>query len=117
VPFDRIHACYREADGFLFASSCENMPIILIEAMASGLPIVCSNRGPMPEVLRDGGLYFDPQSVPETVDAIRTMVLGRDARTRSATRAGVLAREYQWERTARETMAFIREVASSGESA
>ena len=35
------------------------MPNTLVEAMASGLPIACSDRGPMPEVLGDGGVLFD----------------------------------------------------------
>ena len=49
---------YANADLGLFASSCENMPNILLEMMASGLPIVSSDRGPMPDILLDGGLYF-----------------------------------------------------------
>jgi glycosyltransferase involved in cell wall biosynthesis len=51
IPFNELHLCYSQADLGLFASSCENMPNILLETMASGLPIACSNRGPMPEVL------------------------------------------------------------------
>ena len=47
-----------DANLFVFASSCENMPNTLVEAMAVGLPIACSDRGPMPEVLRDGGRLF-----------------------------------------------------------
>ena len=38
---------------FIFASTCENMPNILIEGMSSGLPILCSNYLPMPEFLKD----------------------------------------------------------------
>ena len=34
----------------------------LIESTCVGLPIACSNRGPMPEVLEDGGVYFDPEN-------------------------------------------------------
>ena len=60
----RMTICRRllaDANLFVFASSCENMPNTLVEAMAIGLPIACSDRGPMPEVLRDGGVYFDPE--------------------------------------------------------
>ena len=42
-------------DLFIFGSSCENMPNTLVEGMASGLPILSSNRGPMPEILKMGG--------------------------------------------------------------
>ena len=58
---------------FIFASSCENMPITLIEGMASGLPIACSDRGPMPEVLQDGGVYFNPEDCKSIVFAIEKL--------------------------------------------
>jgi len=45
---------------------------ILVEAMASGLPIACSNRGPMPEVLGDAGVYFDPEDPHDIARALRT---------------------------------------------
>src|SRR5690606_24895104 len=62
----KIPAVIAEADVFVFASSCENLPITLLEGMAAGLPIACSDRGPMPEVLQDGGAYFDPED-PEAI--------------------------------------------------
>lgn len=58
MPFTELHRVYGQADAFVFASSCENLPIILLEAMASGLPIACSNRGPMPEGSRASGYIF-----------------------------------------------------------
>ena len=42
--------------------------------MASGIPIACSNRGPMPEILRDGGIYFDPENVDSIKDALELMI-------------------------------------------
>ena len=41
----------------------EGFSIALLEAMASGLPIVSSDSGPMPEVLSDSGIYFDPLNI------------------------------------------------------
>src|SRR5204863_6991078 len=60
IAHEALESCYHAADAFIFASSCENMPNILLEAMASGLPIACSKRGPMPEILGNAGVYFDP---------------------------------------------------------
>src|SRR5690606_15074483 len=50
-PYAEIDSIYRAADLGLFASSCENLPIILLEKMAAGLPVACSARASMPEVL------------------------------------------------------------------
>lgn len=71
VDYKEIDRCYAAADLCVFASSCENMPNILIESMAAGLPIACSNRGPMPEVLGDAGIYFDPEDAASIACAVR----------------------------------------------
>jgi len=44
VSYDALHQIYAEADIGNFASSCENLPIILLVTMAAGLPVVCSNQ-------------------------------------------------------------------------
>ena len=49
------------------------MPNTLIEAMAAGLPIVSSDRGPMPEILGDAGLYFNPESPDSIASALYEM--------------------------------------------
>ena len=112
VPHKALPSVYRQADIFVYASSCENMPNILIEAMASGLPIACSNRGPMPEVLRDAGLYFDPESPEQIAGAIRELVTDSRKRSGCAARAYEYAKQYSWERCARDTFSFIADVAS-----
>ena len=95
------------ADLFIFASSCENMPNTLVEAMAAGLPIACSDRGPMPEVLQDGGVYFNPENPDSIAVAIMDLVINPDKRMQLATRAKDLSRQYSWARCAHETFSFI----------
>jgi glycosyltransferase involved in cell wall biosynthesis len=74
VPFEDLHRYYVKADLGIFASSCENMPNILLEMMASGLPIACSSRGPMPEMLESAGVYFDPEQPIEISRAIKDLI-------------------------------------------
>jgi glycosyltransferase involved in cell wall biosynthesis len=104
-----LPALLAEADVFVFASSCENMPNTLVEAMASGLPIASSNRGPMPEVLQDAGVYFDPEDARSIADAIEPLLIDPTLRDSLAHRAFELARKYSWERCAAETWAFLIE--------
>ena len=111
VPFSQVDACYRRADLFVFASSCENMPNILLEAMAAGLPIACSERGPMPEVLGDAGVYFDPEDPDDVAAALERMARDHDLRQRCAQGAFDRAQQYSWSRCADETFAFLAEVA------
>ena len=111
VPFAEVHRSYQQAELFVFASSCENMPNILLEAMAAGLPIACSNRGPMPEVLGEGGAYFDPEDVDDTAAALRRLATDHALRARCAAKAYEGAGQFSWTRCADETFAFLAEVA------
>ena len=109
APYDDLARHYHSADAFVFASSCENMPNILLEAMAAGLPIACSNRGPMPEVLGDSGLYFDPANRREVADALRKLLERPELRATLAQKAYERSKTYSWQRCADETFSFITE--------
>lgn len=90
VPHDEIPAELAAADLFCFASSCENLPITLLEAMASGIPICSSDRGPMPEVLGRDACYFDPEVPSSIAEALKRMI--EDDEYRELCRAVSLAR-------------------------
>jgi len=107
VSHDNMPDLLAAVDLFVFASSCENMPNTLVEGMASGLPIACSNRGPMPEVLEDGGIYFDPESSKSISMAIEKIITDKDLRMSIARRAKELSRQYSWARCASETWEFL----------
>lgn len=111
VAFAEVDAVYREADAFAFPSSCENMPNIVLEAMAASLPIACSNRGPMPEALGDGGVYFDPEEPGEIAAALERLARDPALRARCASLAQARAKAYTWQRCARETMGFVSSLA------
>lgn len=111
LPHHALPREYARADLCVFASSCENMPNILLEAMASGVAIACSNRGPMPEVLGDGGVYFDPELPEEIAAALRQLIASPRLRQERSAVAVMRARQYSWERCARETFEFLRTLA------
>lgn len=111
-PFEVVHRFYREADGFVFASSCENLPNILIEAMAAGLPIASADRGPMPEVLGNAGIYFDPESPASIADAMRQMMQNPQSRAQWARLAWSQAQAYSWRTCANDSFAFLAKVAA-----
>jgi glycosyltransferase involved in cell wall biosynthesis len=117
IPFAHLPEWYRRADGFVFASTCENMPNILLEAMASALPIACSDRSPMPEILQHDGQYFhaeDPGSIAEALGALFTDETLRD---RCAQSAYGLSKRYTWERCAQGTFAALAAVGGANAGA
>ena len=107
VPYEELDKYTNTADGVIFASTCENLPIILLEAMASGVPIACSDYGPMPEVLRDAGVYFDPECVESLHKVMQHFLDDRDLREKTAALAFRYAQQYSWERFARDTLEFL----------
>jgi glycosyltransferase involved in cell wall biosynthesis len=111
VAYDELPDVYAGADGFVFASTCENMPNILVEAMASGLPIACSSHAPMPDVLGDGGVYFDPEAGASVTGALERLLREADLRARIAEAANRTAGQYSWRRCADETFGFLAAVA------
>jgi glycosyltransferase involved in cell wall biosynthesis len=107
VPNDQIASMIAEADLFVFASSCETFGIALLEAMAVGVPIACSNRSSLPETLQDAGEYFDPEDPKAIEQAISRLIEDPARRAMLRTRARELAAQYSWPRCASETWKFI----------
>ena len=111
ISYEELHKIYTTGHLNVFASSCENMPNILLEGMASGLPIACSNRGPMPEILKDGGLYFDPENPKEIAKAIEEYILSKSLRQKKSEKSYKEVNNYSWKLCAQETWTFITKTA------
>ena len=110
IPHKEIHSFYQAADLSIFASSCENMPNIILESMASGLPIACSDRGPMPEVLADAGAYFDPERPATIIIAIKTLLDSAALRHSMAEIAFRRAQAYSWVKCSNDTFKFMQQI-------
>ena len=114
VSHNDIPSHLAKADIFIFASSCENMPNTLVEAMAAGLPIACSDRGPMPDILQDAGTYFNPEDPVSITRAIEKLIVDEPFRQSAARKAQVLSDQYSWVRCAGETWGFLADVVGQG---
>jgi glycosyltransferase involved in cell wall biosynthesis len=111
IPYGQLHDRYRNADGFIFASTCETFGMILLEAMASGLPIACSDYSPLKETLGNFGMFFSPEDPSNIASVLSRLIEERNLRERCAWAAHKRAKTYSWERCAYETFSFIAEVA------
>ena len=107
VGLNEIAEFYKKSDAFIFASTCENMPNILVEAMASGLPITCSSFEPMPEFLKDGGIYFNPEIVLSVENALKKMIDSADLREKLAKKSYSYSKEFSWQKCADKTFDFL----------
>ena len=125
----RIPALLDEADVFLNASVVDNQPLSIIEAFASGLPVVTTSTGAIAEMVRDGRTARlvrsdDPQAIADGVfellaDANRAVAISRRARTESERYSwegvrGSWARIYGWARLTNPERPAPVAVANSG---
>ncbi len=79
--------------------------------MTNLLPIACSHMGPMPEVLGDAGLYFDPEDPNSIARALRELMKSPELRAQLAQVAFDRAQTFSWKRCADETFGFLGKIA------
>ena len=111
VPINVIRDYFHKCNAFIFASTCENMPNTLIEAMSSGLPILSSNFDPMKEFLEDGGVYFNPLSSNSIYNSIKELIDNKKLREKLSNKSYSLSKKYSWKKCAEETFNFLHEIA------
>lgn len=109
-----LPALYTGAELFVFPSLYEGFGLPVVEAMACGTPVACSNVSSLPEVAGDAALLFDPH-VPESIAAaIRQALQDEDLQERLRRRGLEQAGRFSWERTARLTLdAYRRELSEN----
>ena len=124
---DRIHftgyldsrqlaACYRCCAAFVFPSLYEGFGAPAVEAMNHGAPIASARAGALPEVCQDAALYFDPLDADEMSEALATILVDQELRTRLAAAGRERAKEFAWHKNAERVLALYREVAGRSDS-
>lgn len=78
-PQAELFDLIQRSDVLLFGSTCECCPNVVLEYLATGRPIVCSNSPPMPEIAGDAAVYFTPSEPSSLADALHRVLSDSDA--------------------------------------
>jgi glycosyltransferase involved in cell wall biosynthesis len=108
-----IEGFYESSTCLAFPSLAEGFGLPVLEAMARGLPVACSNATSLPEIAGEAALYFDPLDVPAMTGAIERLLVDADLRKRLAAAGREQAAHFTWQRTAEGTFrSYERALAS-----
>lgn len=110
LPYAEVSRAYEAADAFVFASSCETFGIILLEAMAAGLPVICSQRSAIPEVVGSAAKFFDPQDRRSLTKALLEAFNSQSLRRNLSFQSQEQARRFSWRNCADATFGYVREI-------
>jgi glycosyltransferase involved in cell wall biosynthesis len=103
VKYVDMPLLYHFADFVIFASSSENCPNILLEALASSRAVLCSNKMPMPEFAADAVEYFDPDDPLSIAEKIRFFLNNPDYISQLERMAAAQSEHYHWYLSAEKT--------------
>lgn len=108
VDLDDLRALYRRAELLAFASVFEGFGLTLLEAMASGTPVVCSALSSIPEVAGKAAIYVDPSRPESIAEGMMRVLSDPKVRTELIQRGQERARHFVWPDIARQVLQVYR---------
>jgi len=116
VTDDDLVQLYGAGDLMVFPSWYEGFGLPILEAMACGRAVACSNTSAMPEVADSAALLFDPAESAQMVNAMKDLLLNSQLRARMERLGLQRSSIFTWERTARQTLEIYYQVAGGSRS-
>jgi glycosyltransferase involved in cell wall biosynthesis len=113
VKDENLPPLYSGAKAFLYPSLYEGFGLPPLESMASGTPPIVGDRTSLPEVVEDGGLFVNPLKVESIAEGILKIVRNETLSRRLREKGLQRAKQFAWEKTARETWKTLRKTARS----
>jgi len=111
VENDDLSILFAGAHLFVFPSHYEGFGLPVLEAMASGVPVVCSNSSSLPEVAGGAALMCDALDVDKLTQLIVLGLEDESWRVEAVAKGLAQSSKFSWQRCAKETMAVYRELA------
>ena len=113
VADELLESLYRSAAALVYPSLYEGFGLPLLEAMASGTPVIAARTSSIPEVVGNAGILLDPHDVKAWADAIVNVVNDDDRRDQLKARGLARSSEFTWARTAKMTLDVYRRVSGT----
>lgn len=117
LPNDKLPDYYAAADIFVSPSMIEGQGVTFLEALASGVPIICSNVGGIGEIIKHGetGLFVSPNDVDELSEAINRLITDREFRMNLSKTGRKIAESYDWQCVAEQFISLYISILNTAE--
>lgn len=114
VSEETLNALYAKACLFIYPSLFEGFGLPILEAMASGCPVITSNLSSLPEVAGEAALLINPYNLDEMASAIEAICIDSSLASTLQRNGKKRAGQFSWEKCAKETAQIYRMLVSSG---
>lgn len=112
LPTEKIARLLNGALAFVLPSLYEGFGITVVEAMASGCPVIVSNVSSLPEVVGNAGLLIDPYSVDQIEQAIRILISDKKLREKYAKLGLAESQKFSWDKMSKKVLQVFAKVST-----
>ena len=101
---------YPKFDLQVYPSKCEAFGLIILETIASSLPIICSNYPVYKEILQRNTIYFDPDNPNDIANSIKIYITNSKIKHKNTKNLLRISKKFDWKTSSRQTFKFIKEL-------
>ena len=109
IDEEDLPVIYSFCECFAFPSLYEGFGLPVLEAMACGAPVICSNRSSLPEIAGDAAILFNPLDIDEMTAALQKILDDGSLRADLRQRGILQAQKFSWDKMAQEMLSLFRE--------
>ncbi len=106
LEYEEIKKYFSYSSLFLFASTCENLPFIVLEAISYGMPVISSNKSPMKDMIYGDDIFFDSYDY-NSIKSTITKNLDSEKLSKMSLENFNLSKKYLWSKNAEQTVNFL----------
>lgn len=109
-PHENLPELYSCADACVFPSATEGVGLPVIEAMATGIPVLCAKSGSLTEIAGDNALYFNPDNPEDITKCLELIVADAKLKEKLIKTGFEWVKRFSWEKTADKTVELIEQL-------